>query len=74
MVFAIVFMGYIQVQIIFDFFLHRMTYYDIIKSKVQGMCWRARIISDNTATYVQTKKYFILISHSEKHSTSGAKQ
>ncbi len=39
MVFAIVFMAYIQVQNIFDFVVQRMTYYDIIKSKVQGMCW-----------------------------------
>jgi hypothetical protein len=38
MVFAIVFMAYIQVQNIFDFFVHCMTYYDIIKSKVQGTC------------------------------------
>jgi hypothetical protein len=37
------------------------------------MCSKARIISDNTPTYVQTKKYYKLISQSEKNSTSAAK-
>jgi hypothetical protein len=33
MIFAIGLMAYIQIQNIFNFFVHRMTYYDIIQSK-----------------------------------------